>query len=468
LATEIAALSPPSPDDPAWRTRAQGAIDRGRAFTARFPTDPRGLEVQATLAIELEDDEAVDASMRALLALAPSKTAAGLAWARYWQTRDTTRARAVLEELVAGRPDALQYIQHLMTTLLAEGPGAVRTRFDTLARSDETFSQAVRELDILARVHGPAAAAIGESLRASRPDDLELLIATARGYRHANQFAAARRLMNSVPEALLTDPAHVYLWSDVHYADHEFDRARELLDSIDMDALEASGRPGLHRRLRFMIPLRQTAADGWPAESERRASDASRGDNPLATLIVEGREVTVELFEDDAPNTVAAFVAAADRGHFDGHPAGLVHRGFRTIFGDRREDDGMPPWTIPDEHELPQARPILAGSLVAYRTSRLDSADTTFFVMHFPGPHLNNKRTTFGRVLTGLDVIREMEQGDVLDSVVVTRRRPHPYDPIVLDTAGNRLPLSELTDRPAAAPDGVTEDPPPPADGTPS
>ncbi len=464
LAAEIAAISPPSPDDPAWRTKAAALMEQARSFSSDFPSDPRGMEVMVTIAMMLGDDEQVDASMRSLLAIAPSKISAGLAWAEYWLGKDPSRGREVLEELVTSRPNAIRYAQRLMKTLLAEGPAAVRARFDTLAANPATLPQAARELDILARVNGLAAASIGESLRANELDDLPLLIATARGYRHANQFAAARRLMNSVPEALLTDPAHVYLWSDVHYADHEFERARELLESIDMDALEVSGRPGLFRRLKYMIPLRQITAEGWPAEVEKRAADAANADNPLAMLVIEGREVTVELFEDDAPNTVAAFIAAADRGHFDGHPAGQVHRGFRTILGDRREDDGMPPWTIPDEHELPQSRPILAGNLVAYRTSRLDSADTTFFVLHFPAPHLNNQRTTFGRVLTGLDVIREMNEGDVLDKVRITRRRAHPYDPIVLDDQGDRVPLSILLERPFAP----TEDPPPPAVETPS
>ena len=464
LAAAIAALSPPAPDDPGWRTRAASVVEQARAFSREYPSDSRGLETIVTLAMTLGDDEEVDASMRSLLAMAPAKTSAGLAWADYWLARDPARGRVVLEELVAGRPGAPRYVQKLMTALLAEGPAAVRSRFDELAGSEETLPQAARELDILARVNGSAAASIGQSLRAGYPDDLPLLVATARGHRHANQFAAARRLLDSVPESLLTDPAHVYLWSDVHYADHGFERARELLESIDMDALESSGRSGLHRRLKFMIPLRQAAAEGWVAECEKRAADAARADNPLATLVINGREVTVELFEDDAPNTVAAFIAAADRGHYDGHPAGLVHTGFRTIFGDRRSDDGMPPWTIPDEHELPQARPVLAGSLVAYRTSKLDSADTTFFVLHFPAPHLSTKRTTFGRIITGLDVVREMKQGDVLDEVRITRRRPHPYDPIVVDDQGDQLPLSVLLERPSTP----TEDPPPPAGETPS
>jgi peptidyl-prolyl cis-trans isomerase B (cyclophilin B) len=307
---------------------------------------------------------------------------------------------------------------------------------------------------MLARVAGDMAGVIGERLRVLHPNDLDIAIATARGHRHANHFSVARRLLDSIPETLMTDPAHVYLWSDTHYADHHFDRARELIESIDMEALNTAERPGLHRRLGFMIPLRQTAAQMWPAEQQRRLQDARRNDNPLALLTINGREVVLELFEDDAPNSVAAFIAAADLGLYDGYEAGQVHRGFRTIFGDRHEDDGYPAWSLPKESYAKEPRPVLAGNIVGYSDSKPGSADTRFYILQFPAPHLNDRVMTYGRVLTGLDVIREMVQGDVLDSVTIIRRRDHDYDPDVFDTQMQPMKLSELLACPPHPPSG--------------
>jgi peptidyl-prolyl cis-trans isomerase B (cyclophilin B) len=392
----------------------------------------------------LGDDQGVDDAFGRLLTLAPSKTTAGLAWTDYWLSRDSAHAIAVLEGLVQRRPDALLYLDRLFRSLAADDPARIVERFKRLGGPGGDRQQCGRELDILARVSGGMAAMIGSRLRVAWPDDLDIAIATARGYRNANRFGEARRLLDSIPAERMTDPAHVYLWSDTYYADHHFDRALELLKSIDMEALAEADRPGLFRRLGFMIPVRQTAADMWPAEQQRRLDDAARNDNPLAVLTINGREIVMELFEDDAPNTVAAFIAAADLGIYDGHEAGQVHPGFRTIFGDRHEEDGYSSWSLPAESYQQAPRPILAGNLVGYSDSKPGSADTRFFILQFPAPHLNERKTTFGRVLTGLDVLREMVQGDVLDSVEIIRRRDHAYDPDVFDADLKPMKLSEV------------------------
>ena len=444
LRKDFAALPRSNEPEVDWATPARILRERARSFTDRFPNDPRGLEMEATLSIGLQDGIGVDDAFGHLLKLAPQKTTAGLTWTDYWMSRDPAHAFEVLEKLVRQRPDALLYLDRLFRILAVEDPQRIVERFNRLGGPDGDIEQCQRELDILARVAGDIAGAIGERLRIDHPNNLDIAIATARGHRHANHFSVARRLLDSIPEELMTDPAHLYLWSDTHYADHHFERARELIESIDMEALKTAGRPGLFRRLGFMIPLRRTAAEMWPAEQQRRLKDARRNNNPLALLTINGREVVMELFEDDAPNSVAAFIAAADLGLYDGHEAGQVHQGFRTIFGDRHESDGYPLWSLPKEEYQRQPRLVLAGNLMGYSDSKPGSADTRFYILQFPAPHLNERAITYGRVVTGLDVIREMVQGDVLESVKIIRRREHDYDPDVFDADMTPMKLCEV------------------------
>jgi len=450
LTEAIAQLNPAQPDDPAWRDEALAIRQRARLFSESYPEDSRGIEASAMLSVSLADDAGVDADLRRVLDTSPEKTSAGLIWSDYWLERDPARAIDILEMLIDERPEALIYINRLMKILIAEAPPRILTRFERYHAPDANLEQAAIELDLLSRLSPPIGVEIGNDLLARHPDHTGIAVGTARGYRTGNRFADARLLLDNLPENSLTDPGDVYLWSDTYYADHHFDRAWELLSSIDMEALAEAQRPGLHRRLKFMLPLRQKAAEVWPAEQQKRHNDAVRGDNPMAILRIGGREVIIELFEDDAPNTVANFIAAADLQLYDGWAAGQVHTGFRTILGDRHEEDGLPGWTIAEEHELPTARPIVSGSLVAYKTSRPLSTDTTFFIMHFPGPHLNGMRTCFGRVVSGLDVIREMNEGDIIDSIEVLRRRDHDYDPVVYDDDQREMMLSELLSRPAS------------------
>jgi peptidyl-prolyl cis-trans isomerase B (cyclophilin B) len=443
LRTALAGLHRQDHDSTDWAAAARTLRLNARAFTNQFPSDTRGLELEATLSMGLEEDQAVDSAFAQLLRLAPKKTTAGLAWTDYWMARDEAHAFEVLESLIEQRPDAMLYLDRLFRILATKDPQRLIKRFQHLGSPEGDIDQCSHELDMLARLAGPLAAAIGEQLQLAYPDNLDITIATARGYRHANKFSSARRIINELPANQLVDPGHIYLWSDTYYADHHFERALELLELIDMEELSKDDRSGMYRRLGFILPVRKTAAADWPGEQSRRLADASRNDNPIALLTINGREVVMELFEDDAPNTVAAFIAAADLGLYDGYEAGQVHPGFRTIFGDRHEDDGLPSWSLPEQSYQQAPRPILAGSVVGYAESTPGSADTRFFILQFPAPHLNDRKTTFGRVITGLDVVREMAQGDVLDSVKIMRRRDHEYDPNVFDPDMNPMKLSE-------------------------
>jgi peptidyl-prolyl cis-trans isomerase B (cyclophilin B) len=443
LAEAVAAL-PPVGEQEDWAAAAITIRDRARAFSAKYPTDLRGLEIDTSISVAIEDDEGVNAAFSQVMAIAPEMTGAGLAWVNYWTPRDSAQAIDILSMLLDDMPGSRLYMDRLFKLMDATEPDRLTARFAAFLQPESNREQARLELDQLARTAPSYAARFGEQLHAAFPDDLELTVATARALRQSNRFSQAKQLMQSVPESSFTDPSQLYLWSDVHFANHEFDRAVEILNRIDMDAIHDANRIGLHRRLKFVKPIRSQAVEEWPAELQKRSDDALRDDNPLAIIRIGGREVLVELFENDSPNTVANFIASADLGLYDQYPAGQVQTGFRSIMGGRHDDDGAPAWTIPDEHETTESRAIGAGSLVSYRISRPKATTGEFFILHFPAIHLNGKRTTFGRVLTGLDVIREMQEGDVIDSVKVIRRRPQEYDPVIYNEDGEEISLKQL------------------------
>jgi peptidyl-prolyl cis-trans isomerase B (cyclophilin B) len=43
-----------------------------------------------------------------------------------------------------------------------------------------------------------------------------------------------------------------------------------------------------------------------------------------------------------------------------------------------------------------------------------DTGGSQWFVTHAPQPHLDGGYTIFGRVITGLDVVRKLEKADIL------------------------------------------------------
>ena len=46
-----------------------------------------------------------------------------------------------------------------------------------------------------------------------------------------------------------------------------------------------------------------------------------------------------------------------------------------------------------------------------------DTEGTQFFITHSPAPHLDGNYTIFGRVTSGMDVVNQLQPGDVIDQV---------------------------------------------------
>ena len=50
-----------------------------------------------------------------------------------------------------------------------------------------------------------------------------------------------------------------------------------------------------------------------------------------------------------------------------------------------------------------------------------------FFITHEAQPHLDGKHTVFGKVISGMDVVNKIMQGDVIEKMLVLQKRDHAY-----------------------------------------
>ncbi len=139
-----------------------------------------------------------------------------------------------------------------------------------------------------------------------------------------------------------------------------------------------------------------------------------------ATIETEKGNIAINLFEEDAPNTVANFVKLAGEGFYDGLNFHRVIPGF-VIQGGCPQGTGAggPGYCIPCELEN-NPNKHLAGSLSMAHRGR-DTGGSQFFICHAPQPHLDGVHTVFGRVadLASLDVVLNIEQGDKMLKVTV-------------------------------------------------
>ncbi|MBI3400581.1 MAG: HEAT repeat domain-containing protein [Acidobacteria bacterium] len=127
--------------------------------------------------------------------------------------------------------------------------------------------------------------------------------------------------------------------------------------------------------------------------------------------------IQIELAVLDAPLTAENFAALARKGYFNGLAVHRVVPDFVVQDGDPRGDgEGEPGYTIRDEFN---ERPYLRGTIGMALDPWPDTGGSQWFIAHSPQPHLDAKYTVFGRVIAGMDVVDQIQQGDVIRSVRV-------------------------------------------------
>ncbi len=129
--------------------------------------------------------------------------------------------------------------------------------------------------------------------------------------------------------------------------------------------------------------------------------------------------ITLELFHQEAPGTVANFEKLANSGFYDGITFHRVIPNFMIQGGCPRGDGtGGPGYTIPCETDG-NPHQHERGSLSMAHAGR-NTGGSQFFICHTPQPHLNGRHTVFGRVTDGLEVVDAIRAGDRMSSVRVT------------------------------------------------
>ena len=148
---------------------------------------------------------------------------------------------------------------------------------------------------------------------------------------------------------------------------------------------------------------------------------------PQIQIQTERGNITIEMFEDDAPNTVANMISLIEKGFYDGLNFHRVIADF-MIQGGCPEGSGTggPGYNFDDE--CPAERRHDSAGVLSMANAGPRNNGSQFFITHGPTPHLDGKHTVFGKVTDGLEVVNEIQQGDFMDKVVVLQKRDHVYE----------------------------------------
>ena len=145
-------------------------------------------------------------------------------------------------------------------------------------------------------------------------------------------------------------------------------------------------------------------------------------------------DFTIELFDKEAPQTVANFSRYIEDGFFDGTIFHRVIPGFVIQGGGFTEDMTQKRTQPPIKNEADNGLKNERGTLSMARTNDINSATSQFFVNLKDNESLDHRRGNFGyavfaRVTEGMDVI------DKIAAVGTGRRRGFedvPVEPVIM------------------------------------
>lgn len=209
-------------------------------------------------------------------------------------------------------------------------------------------------------------------------------------------------------------------------------RYDEALETLGKGAEALKDDPAVARERIVTEDLRET----WRAEQETRKAEAARDDLPRVRLKTTKGTIDLELFEDDAPNGVANFVALVESHFYDGTRFHWVDGGGRVVGGDPNTKDsdpnndgfGDPGYLIESEPGRRLTFPMTVGYADKRRERR---SEGSAFVIHIsPFALADGVNTVLGRVIAGEDVVRRLEYYDTIEKAEILRKRPHPYVPV--------------------------------------
>ncbi len=170
-------------------------------------------------------------------------------------------------------------------------------------------------------------------------------------------------------------------------------------------------------------PMRPGSAAGHPL-----LPGPVKEKHPVAVLKFKNRpdEIRIELFEDEAPNAVAAFVSLAEEKYFDGLKLPKVENDERVRTSVKKEK--------PSTAELafePTTRTSEAGAIALVRRGPNNAAAEFEILLKSSGDP--KAMTIFGRVyMEGgtAALLPKLEEKDEIDTIKIEEKRKHDYKPV--------------------------------------
>jgi len=147
-------------------------------------------------------------------------------------------------------------------------------------------------------------------------------------------------------------------------------------------------------------------------------------------------EINLNLFDEEAPMTVASFLFLAKQGYYNGLKFHRVIANFMIqggcptgtgYHGPTKKGINSFPFqgkniSYPFADEFQSGRKFDKPGLLAMANAGKNTNGSQFFITHVPTPHLNNNHTIFGEVsdpIADQNVVDSIAQGDIIKEIKI-------------------------------------------------
>lgn len=152
-----------------------------------------------------------------------------------------------------------------------------------------------------------------------------------------------------------------------------------------------------------------------------------------AVMATSEGDIVLELFENEAPNTVENFVTLVNKGYYDGLSFHRVIKDFMLQGGcPEGTGRGGPGYTFEDEFN---EHKIERGALAMANAGPNTNGSQFFIVTAEACPWLDGKHTVFGKVTEGIDVVTKID-------ALPTDPQDRPVDGVLIE----KVTVSETAD----------------------
>ena len=329
-----------------------------------------------------------------------------------------------LKKLAKMREDLVKEYQELRTGTVKAMDGVIASTTEALqaAPEDPGLLEVRGEAYLIYQKNDLALPDLEKLLKLKPDDGGDLTLKVARLEHAVNRYEAAAANFEKVLKKDAKNAEARMMLAVCDFSIHKFEEAVAILTEMLKGEVSAEMRS---KGAQF-LEMAQKYQPLWKTEQEARAKDAKADDLPRVRMTTTKGDIDIELFENEAPNTVANFIELVGKKYYDGIKFHRVIPGFMAQGGDPTGTGASGPgYKFKDELQ-PGSRLHFRGTL-SMANAGPNTNGSQFFLTPLPTDWLNGKHTVFGRVIAGQGVVDALVIGDAITKAEVLRKRDHEY-----------------------------------------